>query len=69
VALALLRGLSDRNIAQARNSSRHTVSKHVTAIYKKLGVSSRVELAYKLSLTHAALSDQSSRLPPEQRSS
>jgi DNA-binding NarL/FixJ family response regulator len=69
VALALLRGLSDRNIAQARNSSRHTVSKHVTAIYKKLGVNSRVELAYKLSLTHAALSDQSSRPPPEQRSS
>lgn len=50
VALALLRGLSDRHIAQARNSSRHTVSKHVTAIYRKLGVSSRVELAYKLSL-------------------
>jgi DNA-binding NarL/FixJ family response regulator len=55
VALALLEGLSDRHIAQARNSSRHTVSKHVTAIYRKLGVSSRVELAYKLSLTHAAL--------------
>ncbi|HTV21494.1 MAG TPA: helix-turn-helix transcriptional regulator [Polyangiaceae bacterium] len=54
VALALLRGLSDRNIAQARNSSRHTVSKHVSAIYKKLGVSSRVELAYKLSLARAA---------------
>jgi DNA-binding NarL/FixJ family response regulator len=63
VALGLLRGLSDRNIAQARNSSRHTVSKHVTAIYKKLGVSSRVELAYKLSLTHAAPSDQSSPAP------
>jgi DNA-binding NarL/FixJ family response regulator len=69
VALALLRGLSDRNIAQARNSSRHTVSKHVTAIYKKLGVSSRVELAYKLSLTHTALPDPNARLPPEQRSS
>jgi DNA-binding NarL/FixJ family response regulator len=69
VALALLRGLSDRNIAQARNSSRHTVSKHVTAIYKKLGVSSRVELAYKLSLTHAALSEASQRPPPEQHSS
>jgi DNA-binding NarL/FixJ family response regulator len=68
VALALLRGLSDRNIAQARNSSRHTVSKHVTAIYRKLGVSSRVELAYKLSRTHAALSDSAARLPPEQPS-
>jgi DNA-binding NarL/FixJ family response regulator len=61
VALALLEGLSDRHIAQARNSSRHTVSKHVTAIYRKLGVSSRVELAYKLSLTHAALTDPLAR--------
>jgi len=57
VALALLEGLSDRHIAAARNSSRHTVSKHVTAIYRKLGVSSRVELAYKLSLTQATLGD------------
>ena len=55
VALALLRGLSDRNIAAARNSSRHTVSKHVSAIYRKLGVSSRVELACKLSLAQTAL--------------
>jgi DNA-binding NarL/FixJ family response regulator len=65
VALALLNGLSDRKIAWARNSSRHTVSKHVTAIYRKLGVNSRVELAYKLSLTHAALSDPKARLSPE----
>lgn len=57
VALALLEGLSDRTIALARNSSRHTVSKHVTAIYRKLGVSSRVELAYKLSLARSALGD------------
>jgi DNA-binding NarL/FixJ family response regulator len=68
VALELLKGLSDRSIAQARNSSRHTVSKHVTAIYRKLGVSSRVELAYKVSLTHAVLSDPQPRLPPEQPS-
>jgi DNA-binding NarL/FixJ family response regulator len=61
VALALLAGLSDRNIASARNSSRHTVSKHVTAIYRKLGVNSRVELAYKLSLTHPALTDSMPR--------
>ena len=55
VALALLEGLSDRNIALARNSSRHTVSKHVTAIFRKLGVSSRAELAYKLSHVHPVL--------------
>ena len=57
VALALLEGLSDRTIALARNSSRHTVSKHVTAIYRKLGVSSRVELAYKLALARGDLGD------------
>jgi DNA-binding NarL/FixJ family response regulator len=68
VALALLDGLSDRNIARARNSSRHTVSKHVTAIYRKLGVSSRVELAYKLSLSRPAISDSAARRPPEQPS-
>ena len=66
VALALLNGLSDRKIAWARNSSRHTVSKHVTAIYRKLGVNSRVELAYKLSFSHAALTDLKPRLSPEQ---
>jgi DNA-binding NarL/FixJ family response regulator len=63
VALALLEGLSDRNIALARNSSRHTVSKHVTAIFRKLGVSSRAELAYKLSLAHPALPDTMPRGP------
>jgi DNA-binding NarL/FixJ family response regulator len=61
VALALLEGLSDRNIALARNSSRHTVSKHVTAIFRKLGVSSRAELAYKLSLAHPVPPDAISR--------
>jgi DNA-binding NarL/FixJ family response regulator len=63
VALALLEGMSDRHIALARNSSRHTVSKHITAIYRKLGVSSRAELAYKLSLTHGALGESMSRAP------
>jgi DNA-binding NarL/FixJ family response regulator len=67
VALALLDGLSDRNIARARNSSRHTVSKHVTAIYRKLGVSSRVELAYKVSRARSAISDSAAR-PPDQPS-
>lgn len=49
VADGLLRGLSDREIAGARNCSRHTVAKHVTAIYRKLGVRSRIELACQLS--------------------
>jgi DNA-binding NarL/FixJ family response regulator len=63
VALALLSGLSARNIARARNGSRHTVSKHLTAIYKKLGVSSRVELAYKLSVARAQAADGESSAP------
>ncbi|HWO09139.1 MAG TPA: LuxR C-terminal-related transcriptional regulator [Polyangiaceae bacterium] len=57
VALALLEGMSDRRIALARNSSRHTISKHVSAIYRKLGVNSRVELAYKLALARGALGE------------
>jgi DNA-binding NarL/FixJ family response regulator len=53
VADGLLRGLSDRQIARARSCSRHTVAKQVTAIYRKLGVRSRIELASQLS-RHAA---------------
>jgi DNA-binding NarL/FixJ family response regulator len=49
VADGLCRGLSDREIARVRNCSRHTVAKHVTAIYRKLGVRSRIELASQLS--------------------
>ena len=65
VAIAMLRGLSDRDIALARSSSRHTVSKQVSAIYKKLGVSSRVELAYKLSHARSAPPGAVSSDPPE----
>jgi DNA-binding NarL/FixJ family response regulator len=49
VAKGLLAGLSDKEIARARVCSRRTVSKHTSAIYRKLGVSSRLELAAKLS--------------------
>jgi len=35
----------------------------VTAIFRKLGVSSRAELAYKLSLAHPALQDAIPRGP------
>ena len=48
VADGLLRGLSDREIAEARNCSRHTVAKHVTAIYRKLGVRSRTQAALRI---------------------
>jgi DNA-binding CsgD family transcriptional regulator len=37
-------GLTDRQIAQRLYLSRHTVSQHVKAIYRKLAITSRVEL-------------------------
>jgi DNA-binding NarL/FixJ family response regulator len=49
VAKGLLAGLSDKDIAQARRCSRRTVGKHTGAIYRKLGVNSRLELASKVS--------------------
>lgn len=49
VASGLLAGLSDRDIARARNSSTRTVEKQAANIYQKLGVHSRAELASKLS--------------------
>src|SRR5688500_18764747 len=43
--LALLdRGCSDRAIADARGTSRGTVTKQIDAIFRKLGVGSRREL-------------------------
>lgn len=37
-------GLTDRQIAQRLYLSRHTVSQHVKSAYRKLGITSRVEL-------------------------
>jgi DNA-binding CsgD family transcriptional regulator len=37
-------GLTDRQIAQRLHLSRHTVSQHVKAVYRKLAITSRVEL-------------------------
>ncbi len=48
VAKGLLAGLSDKDIARARNCSRRTIAKQAAAVYRKLGVRSRVELASKL---------------------
>jgi DNA-binding NarL/FixJ family response regulator len=48
VAKGILDGMSDKDIARARNGSRRTVARHAAAIYRKLGVRSRVELAHKL---------------------
>jgi DNA-binding NarL/FixJ family response regulator len=57
VANGLLAGLSDREIARARNSSRRAVSKHAAAVYQKLGVQSRAELASKCSILPAWRAD------------
>jgi DNA-binding NarL/FixJ family response regulator len=49
VAKGMLAGLSDRDIASARRCSRNTIANHTAAVYRKLGVHSRAELASKLS--------------------
>jgi DNA-binding NarL/FixJ family response regulator len=43
VARLLLKGLSNEEIAQATNNSDKTIRQHVTALYRKIGVSSRAE--------------------------
>ncbi len=45
VALAVLAGLSNADIARMRGSSPRTVANQVAAIFRKLGVRSRAELA------------------------
>jgi DNA-binding NarL/FixJ family response regulator len=57
VARGILEGKSDKDIARARNGSRRTVARHAAAIYRKLGVRSRVELARKLATTRAPPGD------------
>lgn len=46
---ALLQGKSNKQIAVALGLSRHTVEFHLSNIYKKLGVASRIEAVIKLS--------------------
>ncbi len=45
VALGLLRGWSVSRIAKARSTSRRTIANQAQSIYRKLGVTSRLELA------------------------
>jgi DNA-binding NarL/FixJ family response regulator len=45
VALAVARGLSNAQIASARSASPRTIANQVATIMRKVGVSSRVELA------------------------
>lgn len=48
VLTALLAGSTNRDIAQRRNCSEHTVANQVQAIFRKVGVHSRSELAVRL---------------------
>lgn len=50
VALALVRGLSNAAIARERGAAVRTVANQVAAIVKKLGVSSRVQVAMVFSV-------------------
>jgi DNA-binding NarL/FixJ family response regulator len=50
VAKGLLAGLSDKEIARERNCSQRTIANQAAAVYRKLGVRSRVELASKLAV-------------------
>jgi DNA-binding NarL/FixJ family response regulator len=49
VALAIARGASNAEIAAARGTSARTVANQVASIFKRLGVSSRVQVAAAMS--------------------
>jgi DNA-binding CsgD family transcriptional regulator len=50
VAALAAQGLSNKEIAAALFMSVHTVSAHLTRIYRKLGVRSRTALAHRLAV-------------------
>ena len=47
VVFLLLRGLNNKEISKKLFISNHTTKAHVASIYKKLGVSNRVQAAIK----------------------
>jgi len=58
VALAALEGLSNTAIARARGTSPRTVANQLAALYRKLGVKSRAELAALIAAQAAAHRDR-----------
>ena len=48
VARDVLDGLSNAEIARRRNSSPRTIANQLAAVYRKLGVASRAELAARM---------------------
>jgi len=65
VALAAASGLSNSEIAKLRRRSPRTIAHQLDAIYRKLGVRSRIELARALSRRDE--SDATSKTPIEPR--
>lgn len=63
VALGLLRGRSNAEIARARGTSSRTVAKQVASLFRRLGVGSRAELVSHLSAPPAG----AERPPPPRR--
>lgn len=51
VAALVLRGLANEEIARARGTSVRTVANQLASLFRKLGVSSRVQLAARLALS------------------
>jgi DNA-binding CsgD family transcriptional regulator len=47
VALLVLEGMANAEIARARNTSTHTVANQLRRIYEKLGVAGRTELVQR----------------------
>ncbi len=52
VALALLEGLSNSQIAKVRKTSVRTVANQVASLFQKLGVRSRAEAVVALGVLH-----------------
>ena len=53
VALAVLRGETNETIARDRNTSIRTVANQIAAVFAKLGVNSRIELALAVGTSNA----------------
>jgi DNA-binding CsgD family transcriptional regulator len=61
VALAVLRGETNETIARDRDTSIRTVANQIAAIFAKLGVNSRIELACALEASRSEQADRSNR--------